>query len=241
MRTFNSLVDRVIREADILLLVADARNVRESMNWELEARIRKRRKRYLYVINKVDLISRKEQQSISFANSIQISAKHRLSTLRLLRKIMELSEGHQVTVGVIGYPNTGKSTLINSLKGRHSAPTSPMSGYTHALQKVRVNETIMMIDTPGVIHFSRKADIEMVKIGVMNPEKLRDPEGTAAKLIRSMEGRIEEYFQVPRGGDPFDLLEKIALKKNILKKGSSPDTVRMARQLVTLVQRGVIK
>lgn len=241
MATFNSLVDKVIKEADILLLVADARNVRGSINRELEARIIKQGKRYLHVINKADLITKKEQQSISLANSIQISATQHWSTLRLLRKIRELSGGNQVIVGVVGYPNTGKSTLINSLKGRHSAPTSPRSGYTRSLRKVRVNETVMMIDTPGVIPFSRKGDIGLVKIGVMNPEKLRDPEGTAAKLIASMEGRIEEYFGVPSGDDPFALLEKIALKKNILKKGGIPDTVRMARQLVTLVQRGVIR
>lgn len=241
MATFNSLVDHVINESDILLMVVDARNVQGSINRELESRIIKQRKKYLYVINKADLITKGEQESISLVNSIQISAKKHWSTLRLLRKIMELSGGNQVIVGVVGYPNTGKSTLINSLKGRQSAPASSVSGYTRSLRKIRINETVMMIDTPGVIPFSRKGDIGLVKIGTINPEKLRDPEGIAAELITSMEGRIEKYFGVPSEDDTFDLLKKIALKKNILKKGGVPDTVRMARQMISLVQRGIIR
>ena len=53
-------------------------------------------------------------------------------------------------VGVLGYPNTGKSSIINALKGRASAPTSPVSGYTKGMQWIRASKRMYLLDPPGV-------------------------------------------------------------------------------------------
>lgn len=228
-----------MRNSDIVLVVLDARMVDKSMNKFIDNKIKKYGKRYLYVINKVDLISKREQDRIKLRNSIEISARNHVSTVRLLKKIRELAKGRPVTVGVVGFPNTGKSTLINALKGRRSAGTSSISGYTKALQMIRVTKDIMMMDTPGVLHYTKNTDL--LSIGVLNAESLKDPEMSAAKLIESLNGKIEAYFGVERKEDSFEILEDIALKKNMLKKGGLPDIKRMAIEIIRLCQKGKIK
>src|SRR3989344_6846665 len=230
MRKANDLVDQVMRNSDIVLVVLDARMVNQSMNKFIDNKLKKYGKRYLYVINKIDLISKQEQDKIRLKNSIEISARNHISTLRLLNKIRELAKGKPVTVGVVGFPNTGKSTLINVLKGRKSAGTSPVSGYTKVLQMVKITKDIMMIDTPGILHYTN--DTDMLAMGVLNAESLKDPEMSAVKLIESLDGKIEAYFGVERKEDSFEILDNIAIKKHILKKGGVPDTNRMAVEII---------
>lgn len=240
MANFPKLVDKVIDESDILLLVVDARRIDDSINKELESKIVKKGKTFIYVVNKVDLLTKKEQDNISLFNSVQISAIKHMGTMRLLRKIMELARGESVVVGVIGFPNSGKSTIINALKGRHSASTSPMSGHTKSLQKVRITEKLTLIDTPGVFSYKEKG-VEHVIIGAIDAEKLRDPEGTAIEMIEKLNGKIEKFYDVPKKEDAFETLEKIAMNKKILKKGGEPDTVRMAKLIIQQWQKGKIR
>src|SRR3989344_9038047 len=144
---YNLLVDKVLRHSDIILIIIDARMVKFSRNKFVENKIKNYRKKFLYVINKIDLITKKEQDEIDLPNSIDISATKHIGTLRLLGRIKKLANDREVTVGVVGFPNTGKSTIINALKGKKSAPTSSVSGYTKSLQKIRITKNIMMMDT----------------------------------------------------------------------------------------------
>lgn len=241
MRTYKNMVDEVIDKADIILMLLDARKIKESIHPELEERIREKKKKFLYVINKCDLISKEEQNKIKFRSSIQISAKEHWSTLRLLRKIKELAGGKKVTVGVVGYPNTGKSSLINALKGRKSAPVSQESGYTKGLMKVKITENVLLIDTPGV--FSEKKDFipDYILIGAKNPEKIKNPEEAAVDLIVGLDGLVEKFYGVRISKDPYQTLEKIALKGNYLKKGGLLDTTRASKEIIRKWQRGEIK
>ncbi|MBU0614847.1 MAG: 50S ribosome-binding GTPase [Nanoarchaeota archaeon] len=237
MKDPEEIVDNVIRHADIVLIVLDARRVAESTNRLVETKVKRFGKRFLYVINKCDLVEKNKQ--IRIPNSVRISAKNRLGTLSLLRRIRTLSGKKDVVVGVVGFPNTGKSTLINILKGKKSAPTSPVAGYTKGLQKIRISHDIMMIDTPGVLPYSRKRPSDVV-IGAIDTDKILDPEAAVAELIESLDGRIEEYFGVEKKEDKFETLDEIALKKNIIKKKGEPDSKRMAKEIIRLVQTGKI-
>lgn len=240
MVSFDKIVNNVIYEADIILLIIDARRVKESINKKIEEQILSKKKKFMYIINKCDLITKEEQQKIKLDNSLQISATKHWGTMRLLQKIMLLGKGKDVVVGVVGYPNTGKSTVINALKGKHSAPTSSKSGYTKGLQKIRISRKIMLLDTPGVFSFDDKKEVKNLIIGAVDAEKLKDPEAGAMELIQALDGTIEKHYGVKKRKDFLKTLEEIAIKKKILKKGGVTDNARMGKQIIMMWQKGKI-
>ena len=241
MKKYSQIVQRVLEEADIVLIVLDARHPEKSTNQEMIQKIEELGKKHIFVINKVDLLSKEEQELLNVPHSVEVSAQKHLGTLRLYKKIMEIAHGERVTVGVVGYPNTGKSTLINALKGRHSAPTSSVSGYTKGVQKVSVSEKIMLIDTPGVIEEDGGDEITLQMIGAIDIHKIKDPEGVALKLIDEMKGKVERHFSVAKHDDSYETLEEIARAKHLVLKGAAPDTMRAAKEIIGLVQKGKIK
>merc|ERR1712079_327922 len=76
-----------------------------------------------------------------------------------------------ITVGFIGYPNTGKSSVINSLKRSQSVGTSSVAGFTKILQMVKLDSKIKMIDSPGVILKDNEVETRLV---LRNALKLQD-------------------------------------------------------------------
>lgn len=241
MKKYYDIVDKVIKSSDILLIVADARKAKESINEKVENWIKKQNKKFLYVINKIDLISKSEQDKIHIPNSVEVSAKKHMNTTNLLKKIMEVGKGKEVTVGVVGFPNTGKSTLINALKGKRSAPASAVSGYTKGLQKLRISSKILMIDTPGVFSYDKKEFIDNIIIGAIDADKVENPEDTASELIDALKGKVEKYYDVEKNYDSYDTLENIAIKKKLLRKGNLPDTKRTGKEIIRLWQTGKIR
>lgn len=58
---------------------------------------------------------------------------------------------HAIIVGIIGFPNVGKSSLINSLKRSRVAPIGNTPGLTKAIQEIQLDKDIILLDCPGVI------------------------------------------------------------------------------------------
>ncbi len=248
MPSYWTLVKHVIQDADILLLVLDARLVNESRNSELERRISDSGKPIIYILNKCDLVNREETQKLckELQPSVMISAKEHLGVSKLRERIhIEAKRLHkkEVVVGVLGYPNVGKSSLINALKGRKSASTSPLSGHTKGLQRIRVGRRILLMDTPGVIPYNEPKEKHFIKhaaIGSIDYTHIREPDIVVVDLLSKFPGRIEAYYGVESNDDPYDTILEIAKKRRVLKKGGTPDEMRIARMILTDWQKGRI-
>src|SRR3989338_7985505 len=166
-RTYWDIVNDVIRETDIVLEVLDARLVDETRNKEIEDKLKKLNKPLIYVINKCDLVDKQEaeRQKKRLRPSVFISATNKLGTTMLLHEILRQARNvgartDRILVGVLGYPNTGKSSVINALAGRASAKTSPLSGFTKAMQLIKLTKNIYLMDTPGVLPYKESDKIK---------------------------------------------------------------------------------
>jgi ribosome biogenesis GTPase A len=236
------IVNDVLEKADMILLVMDARHIVESRNLEIEEKITSAGKPILYVINKCDLVDRKkvQKEASTLRPSVYISAKDHLGTAILREKIMILCKSidHTIRVGVLGYPNVGKSSIINALKGKSSAKVSSMSGYTKYRQNVRVSSRIILIDTPGVIPYKEHDMYKQSIIGTINANRAKDPDLLILEILAKNPGMLEDVYGVETNDDKESVLEAIAIKKCVLTKGGKPDIERASRMILQDIQKG---
>ena len=139
---------------------------------------------------------------------------------------------------VVGIPNVGKSTFINSLAGKACAKTGNKPGVTKGKQWIRLNKNVELLDTPGILwpKFEdqtvglRLAFIGSIKDEILNIEEL------AAELIQFMKkyytGVLAEKYNVVESEDPYKCLADIAESRHCLLRGSELDTNKAAMLLV---------
>ncbi|MEK6894220.1 MAG: GTPase [Nanoarchaeota archaeon] len=155
--------------------------------------------------------------------------------------------GNEVHVGVIGYPNVGKSSIINMLTGKGSARTSPKAGFTRGIQKVKLADGIMLLDTPGVMSdedaaASQQAHLKKhAMIGVRTYDSTKNPEFVVAEIMADNPGLFEYYYHIEAEGDAEVLLLELGRKRNFLIKGGNIDMDRTARLVLRDWQSGKIR
>lgn len=250
MANYWDIVNRVITGADLLLFVLDARQPDATLNPEIERKIKHQRKQLVYVLNKCDLVSEEAlaDAAARLKPSVYVSCTKYYGATRLRHAILHYGMpaaqhyGHDsVRVGVIGYPNVGKSSVINLLRGKGVAGTSAEAGFTRGYQHIRLGRKILLIDTPGVLARERKDETAIAMLGAKNPSDLKDPDLAAIALIEELEGVIEKHYGVLPAKDMEETLERIARKHNYLKKGGKPDIDRISRRIIQDWQHGKIK
>jgi ribosome biogenesis GTPase A len=252
MASYKVMVKDVIKKADVLLEVVDARFPDETRNSEVERDIARSKKPFIIVLNKCDLVSKetieKTKSRLSqIAPTVFVSTQGRFGTTLLRHKILEIAniKGRDILVGSLGYPNTGKSSVINGVAGKHKASTSPISGHTKGLQLVNAGSGIMFIDTPGVIPFGENDQYLQGLLSVKSASHLEDPIGVAMKIIEKMcaENKIalESFYHVTiEGQNSYDVLELIGKQSNFLKKKGEVDETRAAIKIINDWQRGLL-
>ncbi|MFA5887540.1 MAG: GTPase [Candidatus Nanoarchaeia archaeon] len=244
MRVFWEIVRDVIDKSDILLEILDSRFIDETRNPEIEDKVKASGKTLIYVLNKCDLVDKEalEKKHKTLTPSVFVSSIKRYGITMLLHEIQKYcdKDKKKIIVGVLGYPNTGKSSVINALSGRCAAPVSPQSGFTKAMQLIKVTKIIFLLDTPGVYSYMEKDFNKHAMRASLDFSRVRDPETTALFLIEGNKQAISKQYNVKEAsGDK--MLESIALRLNKLKKGGILDTDQAARALLKDWQRGKIK
>ncbi len=240
-----SVVKNVIRKADVVFEVVDARDPMATRTREVERLANDLGKPLVIVINKSDLVPREVMERWRKVLSkeyptIYLSARDRLGTRMLWKTARRASRGKRpVVVAVVGLPNVGKSTIINILKGRHSAGTSPIPGYTRDDKIVRASTWLKVVDTPGIV--PRGTEEELVVRSALRPEALEDPVPAAIELIKRLKSKDKEVFVRTYGvddEDPYTLLEKLAERRKLLLKGGRLNVEEAARIVIRDWQTG---
>lgn len=109
-----------------------------------------------------------------------------MGTSKLLELIKNYSkvdsQKTSVTVGVIGYPNVGKSSLINSLMKKKAVGVSANPGFTKHIQRVELDKQVTILDTPGVF-FSNTDEITLLLRNTIKPEDVTDLEKAVEVIV----------------------------------------------------------
>lgn len=242
MPSFWKHVNTVVREASVIIEVLDIRHPQETQNVEVEEKVKRAGKHLLYVLNKCDLVPQEtlKKTAKAYHPSVFISSRDRLGTTKLKKKILELSRGEPVIVGVVGYPNVGKSSLINALSGRGATRTSAESGFTKGVQKIKVDNKITILDTPGVFPDKEKNTLKHGKTGAIDYAKIKDPEFVVLNLFQENPAPFVLFYKIS-AEEPEAMLEAIGKKLHKLTRGGQVNLEVTARAVLKAWQEGKIK
>ena len=139
---------------------------------------------------------------------------------------------------VVGIPNVGKSTFINALAGKACAKTGNKPGVTKGKQWIRLNKSVELLDTPGILwpkFEDQEVGLKLAFIGSIKDEILQTEE-LAAELVKflkeSYPGVLEEKYSIPDVQDAYECLANIAQSRHCLVRGSELDTEKAASILL---------
>ncbi|KAK8072724.1 hypothetical protein PG996_006072 [Apiospora saccharicola] len=252
-RIWNELY-KVIDSSDVLLHVLDARDPLGTRCRSVEKYIKDEapHKHLIFVLNKVDLVPTKvcaqwvkalskEYPTLAFRSSITNSFG-KGSLIQLLRQFSILhSDRKQISVGLVGYPSVGKSSVINTLRAKAVAKVSPTPGETKVWQYITLMKRIYLIDCPGIVPpSSTDTPEDLLLRGVVRLEKVEQPEQyIRAVLDRVKPHHAERTYQVQGWGDDYTrFLELLARKSGRLLKGGEPDVDSVAKMVLNDFTRG---
>ena len=239
---------KVIDSSDVIIHVLDARDPLGTRCRSVEAYLKKEapHKHLIFLLNKCDLVPPKitskwvahlsqEYPTLAFHASIT-NPFGKGSLIQLLRQYSKLhSDKRQISVGFLGYPNTGKSSIINTLRKKAVCVVAPIPGQTKVWQYVTLMKRIYLIDCPGVVpHSTDDSEADIVLKGVCRVENVSAPEDYIDALLK----RVQPHHLLRTYGlaikdytDAEDFLSRLARHAGKLLKGGEPD-IRTAAKMV---------
>ncbi|MDK6029280.1 50S ribosome-binding GTPase [Ignisphaera sp. 4213-co] len=239
-----SEIRSIVTRSDVVLEVVEARNPLEIKSNVIEYLAKGGEKEYILVLNKCDLVPKYvciEWMRYFMENNIRAlctSSLKGFGVKKLKQLLLSYAESKKpLNVSVFGLPKVGKSSLVNALKGKNSAPTSryPGSwGYTKSITIYKILPGIYVIDTPGFIPPDVK-ELEML-IRSLPTDNIPNPVSIAreiiAKILQNNPSSIEMAYGVV-SSDPLQLLEHIAVKRGwFFRKSQEPNIDEAAKTVI---------
>ncbi|XP_070554862.1 uncharacterized protein [Ptychodera flava] len=223
---------KVIDSSDVVIQVLDARDPQGTRCRHIEKLLttEKKHKHLIFVLNKVDLVPTWVTQRwvATLSQEFPTLALHasvnnpfgKGALIQLLRQFAKLHQDKkQISVGFIGYPNVGKSSIINTLRAKKVCKVAPIAGETKVWQYITLMRRIFLIDCPGVVYPTGESETQLVLKGVVRVENIKCPEDYIPAVIdRVKEEYIQRTYGIADWTDADDFLEKLARKSGKLLK-----------------------
>ncbi|KAJ8687512.1 hypothetical protein QAD02_023306 [Eretmocerus hayati] len=149
-----------------------------------------------------------------------------------------------INVGVVGLPNVGKSSVINSLKRSKACNIGNTPGVTKTMQIVQLDSKIKLLDSPGIV-FENSKDADPSSIALKNAvriESLEDPYTPASMILKRISThQLMEQYDVTEFSTPDEFFAKKAARMGRFRKGGVPDSLAAARSILTDWNSGKIR
>ncbi len=164
--------------------------------------------------------------------------------LELLKNYCRVAGGgkRSITVGIVGFPNVGKSSIINSLKRGKVVGVSSTPGFTKGLQEICLDKDIKLLDSPGVV-LSKERE-EAVLHNVIRTEEIKDPVEVVRLIMTKVSVKtFKETYGL--GDQSWETIERflyyVGDKMKKYKKGGVVDFDKVARLVVKDWNDGKLK
>ena len=229
---------------DIVVEVVDARIPLASINPDIQEYIKDKTK--IVVLNKADLADENETKNwVKKYNSqgitaVEVEASNGKNIQAVVNKIKEeykkIKEkyilkgriGKAIRVMVIGIPNVGKSTFINSLAKRNTAKVGNKPGVTKQKQWIKIDNNIEIMDTPGMLWprlDNQEYAMHLAFCGTIGENSIDNEEIAyylLEYLIKNYPNRIEERYNIKiENKETMEILEEIARKRGAIVSGGN--------------------
>ena len=248
------MMEQEIQHVDASLVLLDARIPLSSLNPEVE-RITARKPK-LYVLNKADLADKERTREWSaffkekgfFVVSLDARSKSGMKSItdivmeackeKIERDRKRGIKNRPVRAMVVGIPNVGKSTFINSYAGKACAKTGNKPGVTKGKQWIRLNKSVELLDTPGILwpkFEDQTVGLRLALIGSIKDEILNVDE-LAVELVKFLKaeypGLLAQRYEVNEENDIIELISAVAVNRKCLSKGGEPDYSKAAALII---------
>lgn len=141
-----------------------------------------------------------------------------------------------IRVGVIGYPNVGKSSVINSLRRTRVCQVGGMPGVTKQAQEIHLDKGLRLIDCPGIVFSPEKEDSNSVEVLLRNcvkVELLDDPVAPVDLVVQRCDrAQLMTIYSLPFFSTTQEFLLLLAQSRGKLKRGGIPDIEAAARSVL---------
>ena len=251
------MMEESLRQVDALCEILDARIPNASRNPEIDSLAAGKPR--LVVLNRSDLadpaltkrwIQYYEAQGFAVLDCDARSGKGcNMFAPAVRRQLAERLEqwqakgqtGRKLRVMVVGIPNVGKSTFINRVAGRKAAAAGDRPGVTRGKQWIAVDNTLELLDTPGILwpKFEDPAVGELLAVTNAIKAEVVDREALGARFLQRLcelyPDAVRERYKLEPDPEaaPWELLERAARTRGFLISGGEADLERMANTLLT--------
>lgn len=241
---WKDIFDTVIAQTDFIIEVLNARNPLGTQNYTMEEFVHENRPKIniFIVLNKADCIPDDVlHEWVAFYRYRHyhvntVSAKYNRGVRELLSDLRHAIFQEGSNILIVGYPNVGKSSLIEALtKGSKKAGVSSTAGFTRSIKRIKLNDRIYLIDTPGVIPIDENDETEIAIKACMVADKIQFPESVVESIMQLVPiEKFENLYGVnlERPINYMNLIEVVGRRLGRLKSGGIVNEPEVLKHII---------